>query len=285
MSYILTHMGGVEQIMDAPRIGYFGKNGSNSQIAAENMHRGELRGYPSIPALFKAVADEELEHAVVPIENSVEGSVGITNDLLYRENLFISAEYYMKITHCLIARPEVEKREIRTVLSHPQALGQCSSYISQNGFETLPFADTASAVSALSDERYAESAAIAGARAASIYGMRVLEHDIGDFKDNYTRFISLSGESGRMRKDVPMKASIVVSLEDTPGSLMRALEIFSRHGVNLTRVESRPVKFSPWKYIFFMDAQITSESTASLEELRSSSLNYKFLGFYPASKL
>lgn len=264
-----------------PEIGYFGREGSNTQQAAEQMYSGSLHGYPTIPDVFRAVMKGEVDAAVVPIENSVEGSVGITNDLLYRDDLYITGEYYMKITHCLIARPGTARESIRTVISHPQALGQCSTYIAENRLTAIPFPDTASAVSALGESRYAGAAAIASERAAEIYSMEILERDMGDFPDNYTRFVSLSREPGKFISGRRMKVSVVVSLENRPGSLMKALEIFHRHGVNLTRIESRPVKFSPWKYIFFLDAEMSPEKASTLEELEKNSLSYKFLGVYP----
>lgn len=267
-------------------IGYFGKEGSNTHHAASMMYRGNFRGFPSIQSLFHAVNEGMVNLGVAPIENSIEGSVGATNDQLYRDNLFITGEFYSRITHCLIGRPGSSRDSIRKVISHPQALGQCSQYLEKTGFEPIQFQDTASAVSSLSDPAYSGFAAIGSRSTAELYGMEVLEDDIGDYQDNHTRFITVSRDrySGK-EPETGMKASIVVSLDDSPGSLRSILDIYSRNGVNLTRIESRPVKFSPWKYIFFLDSVYGQEGRQVLLEIEKSSMSYKLLGIYPMARL
>lgn len=245
------------------------------------MLEGSFIGYPSIPSLFNAVSRGEIGIGVAPIENSVEGSVGATNDQLYRDDLRISGELYTKITHCLIAPYGTDIGKIRKVISHPQALGQCSCYIEKMGFDPVGFQDTASAVASLSDPSYSGYAAIGNRMSARLYGMDILQDDIGDFSDNYTRFISVTRSNLKPDVGARMKASVVLSLEDSPGSLKKALEIYSSHGVNLTRIESRPVKFSPWKYIFFLDSEYSQGSDILFRELERNSLSFKLLGVYP----
>lgn len=268
------------------RIGYFGKEGSNTHHAATVMYSGRFKSFPSIASLFRAVGEDEIDRGVAPIENSVEGSVGATNDQLYRDSLHIVAEHYEKITHCLIALPGTEIQKVSRVISHPQALGQCSKYIERAGMEPVQFQDTASAVSSLADPMYKGYAAIGTKMAADLYGMEILDEDIGDFKENYTRFISVSKET-EMAHEEPgrRKASMVVSLEDRPGSLKEVLEIFGSHGINLTRIESRPVKFSPWKYIFFLDSVYSPECEGAFREIESMSNSFRLLGIYPMAGL
>lgn len=250
------------------------------------MYDGNFTGYTSIQSLFIAVSGGEVDYGVVPIENSVEGSVGITNDLLYHEDLFIVAESYSRIIHSLIARPGTRISEIEGVISHPQALGQCSSILLKLGVKTVPFPDTATAVSALSENRYSKYAAIGSEKSAGLYGMEILQHDVGDFHDNYTRFVSVAKEMGAgTTKPGERKASIVVSLDHRPGSLKEILEIFSNYGINLTRIESRPVKFSPWRYIFFMDCVFTDASKKAFGEIEKKSSSFKLLGIYPMAEL
>lgn len=271
---------------NSPRIGYFGKEGSNTEYAAKEMYRGEFRGFSSIQSVFQAVKSGDIDYGVVPIENSVEGSVGITNDLLYRDEVYIVGELYSKITHCLIVRPGTGLESVKNVISHPQALGQCSEYIFKMGLNTMPFPDTASAVASLAEVRYSSYAAIGSERTAALYGMEVLARDIGDFPDNHTRFVSISRTvAKRSAEGIQLKASIVVSLDHRPGSLNGILEIFSRNGINLTRIESRPVKFSPWRYIFFLDAIYRNEYETVFAEIREKSSTYKLLGIYPAAVL
>ena len=267
------------------RIAYFGKEGSNTQQAAMRMFGGscDFEGCTSIQKVFSAVEEGKASHGVVPIENSVEGTVGLTNDLLYRSNLCITGESYLKIMHCLIARPGTALEGMRHVISHPQALGQCSEFLSSHGLEGIPFADTASSVSALSREEYSGYGAIAAREAASIYGMEVLLEDVGDFRDNYTRFVSISREPNDAISTAKTKASVVVSVDHKPGSLKEVLEIYHRYGINLTKIESRPVKHSPWRYIFFLDSQGTPDDEAAFRELQQKCLEYKFLGRYPTA--
>lgn len=267
-------------------IGYFGKEGSYTESAARSLYTGNFSSYPSIQDLFSAVAHGEINCGVVPIENSVEGSVGLTNDLLYHEDLFIVAETYSRISHSLITRPGLETKDIEGIISHPQALGQCSSIIQMLGVKTVPFPDTASAVASLSEARYASYAAIGSERSAELYGMKVLEHDVGDFRDNYTRFVSVASQMDSLDAGKGnRKTSIVVSLDHRPGSLKEILEIFSDHRINLTRIESRPVKFSPWRYIFFLDSVYTDRSEVALSEISEKSSSFKLLGIYPMAEL
>ncbi len=267
------------------RVGYFGREGSNTQNAAMKMF-GEnciYESFPSIQKIFRAVEEENINQAVVPIENSVEGTVGLTNDMLYRSSLYITGESYQKITHCLIVKPGTALEDVRKVISHPQALGQCSDFIYRHNLEGIPFPDTASSVAALSREEYSGYAAIATSEAAHIYGMQVLLEDIGDFSDNYTRFVSISKVQNINGPNEKTKVSVVVSVDHRPGSLKEVLEIYFRYGINLTKIESRPVKFAPWRYIFFLDSTGTPDDEKALRELEEKCLAYKFLGRYPSS--
>lgn len=269
---------------DSIRIGYFGREGSNTHQAALKMFPEPCmyESMTSIQKLFRAVVDGILDHGVVPIENSVEGTVGLTDDLLYRSSLFITGESYMKITHCLIVKPGTGLEALKYVISHPQALGQCSDFISEHNLEAIPFSDTASSVVALSREEYSGYAAIATGEAAALYGMEVLLEDIGDFKDNYTRFASISRKQNTLING-RSKVSVMVSVEHRPGSLKEVLEVYHKYGINLTKIESRPVKHSPWRYIFFLDSQGTENDGDAFKELEERCPDYKFLGRYLSS--
>ena len=268
------------------KIGYFGKEGSNTHFAASQMHKGDFVGFPSIQSLFHAVTDGAVDIGVAPIENSVEGTVGATNDQLYRDSLFITGELYTRITHCLIVYPGTKIDSVRKVISHPQALGQCSLYLNRMGFEAISYQDTASAVASLSNPEHRGFGAIGSEMTAKLYGMEILENDIGDFQDNHTRFISISREMhSPANPEGRMKASIVVSLEDSPGSLKGILDIYGRNGINLKRIESRPVKFSPWKYIFFLDSEYVPAHADVFREIEERSMSYKMLGIYPMARL
>lgn len=269
---------------ETTRIGYFGREGSNTQYAAIGMFgaSSRLASYGSIQQIFRAVAEGELVHGVVPIENSVEGTVGLTNDMLYRSTLYITGEIYRKITHCLVGRPGKRLVDIRNVISHPQALGQCSDFLQGHGMQGVPFTDTASSVAALASDRYSGYGAIATREAASIYGMEILLENVGDFSDNYTRFVSISREMAKSTTG-RNKVSVVVSVDNRPGSLQEVLEIYSKHGLNLSRIESRPVKHLPWSYIFFLDSMGMEGDDVALMELEEKCNEYRLLGKYNSS--
>lgn len=268
------------------KIGYLGIKGSNSEAVASSAYDGDLQGYRTIPSLFRALSSGQAKKCVIPIENSVEGPVGITNDMLYRDDVCIVAEHYRKITHCLISRPGNDISDIDTVISHPQAIGQCSTFIEDHDLKAIPFPDTATSVASLEDEKYRNCAAIADERAAGIYGMKILERDIGDFKENFTRFVTVEKGSWKIPETGnDLKMSVVASASDSPGSLMRILKVYSSYGINLTKIESRPVKFEPWNYIFFLDSECGSDIsgvTAALQEITDL---FKVIGVYPRAGL
>lgn len=264
------------------QVGYLGIKGSNSEAVASAAYGENLQGYSTIPAMFHALIAEKTDRCVVPIENSVEGSVGITNDLLYREEVRIVAEHYRKITHSLIAFPGTRIEDIEAVISHPQATGQCSTFIENHGFRVIPFPDTATSVASLSDKNYRNFAAIGDARAARIYGMEVLSENIGDYSENFTRFVSLEKGSWMVPENRNnLKLSVVAASSDRPGSLMRILNAYSTLGINLTKIESRPLKFEPWNYIFFLDSESGNSLPDLMEALRSATNDFKILGVYP----
>ena len=270
--------------MSASKIGYLGTPGTYSEAAAMKMHSGEFTGFRTIPDLFNAVIAGTVDISVVPIENSVEGSVGITSDLLFRNDVYITGETYLKISHCLISSDEMTTDRVKIILSHPQALGQCARFISKGSYEVIPFPDTVTAVVGVRDRIYPNAAAIASERAAEIHGMKILERNIGDFDENYTRFVSLSSKENTSGKVLGSKTSIVVSVDNKPGSLLKALEVFYRYGINISKIESRPVRFTPWNYIFFLDFGTIEDQDAAMDELRKKVLSYKLLGKYPSNQ-
>ena len=270
--------------MSASKIGYLGTPGTYSEAAAMKMHSGEFTGFRTIPDLFNAVIAGTVDISVVPIENSVEGSVGITSDLLFRNDVYITGETYLKISHCLISSDEMTTDRVKIILSHPQALGQCARFISKGSYEVIPFPDTVTAVVGVRDRIYPNAAAIASERAAQIHGMKILERNIGDFDENYTRFVSLSSKENTSGKVLGSKTSIVVSVDNKPGSLLKALEVFYRYGINISKIESRPVRFTPWNYIFFLDFGTIEDQDAAMDELRKKVLSYKLLGKYPSNQ-
>jgi prephenate dehydratase len=223
--------------------------------------------------VFEAVVNGTVDGAVLPIENSLHGSVAEHYDLLLAQPVRIARESLMRIRHNLIARPGVAVKDIRRVISHPVALSQCRNWLAARPqFEVGNFYDTAGSVKHLMAEGLSDTAGIAPELAARQYGAQVLIAGIEDHAENYTRFHLLLREpplratgwlTGMGGSEGSNKASVAFSVEHRPGSLVRALEEFARAGVNLTKIESRPVPGMPWEYVFFVDLRF--EAAAQID--------------------
>jgi prephenate dehydratase/chorismate mutase/prephenate dehydratase len=230
--------------------------------------------------VFSGVKNGQLDFGVVPVENSLGGAVAQVNDLLVETELKIVGEIKVPIHHCLLTLPETDHREIKVVYSHPQALSQCRGFISRNKLEARPYYDTAGAAMMISNERPAAAAAIASKLCADIYGLEVLKENIEDHESNLTRFLVLSREKS---KEKGSKCSIVFSTVHKSGALFRVLKVFSDGGINLTRIESRPIVKDPGKFGFLLDFQGSDEDGKvidALEKVKKETSMYKFLGCY-----
>src|SRR5712692_1217430 len=243
-------------------IAFQGERGAFSEEAVIKEFGAEANPLPlpTLPKVFESVEKGGSDFAVVPIENSLEGSVNETYDLLLDTRLKVTGEVKLRIHHCLIARPQSSLAGIRTVYSHPQALAQCRRTLSKLGAEVRPFYDTAGSVKFVAESSDLSIAAVASLRAAQIYGMKVLASGIEDLKRNYTRFLVL-----RRSPVGPVmgegKTSLIFSTRHRPGTLYKALGAFAEQRVNLTKIESRPTKHTPWEYYFYIDLEGTTTST------------------------
>lgn len=267
-----------------------GERGSNSHIAALQMLGSEVRIVPcSLSAeVVAAVLSGEVDGAVLPIENSLHGSVAEHYDLLLENPLRIDGEGLLRIEHNLIAAPGIRLEDLRTLLSHPVALSQCRAFLASfRQARALPFYDTAGSVRHVMAERLRDTAGIAPKLAAEIYGGEVLIANIEDHHENFTRFHLLRQAQ---TPDLPSgteanKLSVAFALEHRPGTLVRALEALAAVGANLTKIESRPVRGRPWEYVFFIDLRFeggTMAETALAALTRHCSL-VKELGRYHAA--
>ncbi|MFM9042836.1 MAG: prephenate dehydratase [bacterium] len=279
-----------------PTVAYLGPRGTYSEEAVDQiMERLGVADYEPLPrsSIFDslaAVAQGEADRAVVPFENSLEGSVTATLDALAvgTEGLEIIGTHEMAITHCLVALAELPLQEISVVLSHPQATGQCSAFLRRElaQAEVRAAASTAEAVRLVA-EHGAPWAAIGSRSAARIYECSVLEDEIEDESVNVTRFglISRAGEVDRVESD-RWGTSLVFSEmgEDHPGALAGALTVFSSRGINLTRIQSQPIRGDLGRYMFFLDLEGSTETEAIAEavtELEGMAESVKVLGSYP----
>ena len=214
--------------------------------------RVDARPYPDFYSAFVAVERDEVSHAVVPIENSIEGSVTQVNDLLLDHDLTIVGEVIVPVKHCLMAREGATTESIKEVFSHPQALGQCRKFLQNHpGWRTIASYDTAGSARMVSESGRTDVAAIASRRAAAVYGLKILKEDIQSEDANFTRFFVLEKNPGPV--EGANKTSIVFATKNAPGALHRCLGEFASRGVNLSKLESRPRRNKPWVYVFYAD--------------------------------
>lgn len=244
--------------MKRDRIAFQGELGAFSQIAVRQLlgERAEAVPCASFELMFKSLAEGRVDGAMVPIENTLHGSVHENYDHLLRFELPIVAETSVRIIHNLIAAPGVAARGVKRVFSHPVALNQCLNFFAAHpGVEKVPYYDTAGSVKMLAEEKPADAAAIASALAAELYGCRILKRSIEDDKENYTRFFLLRKKAARNGKAGKRgwKTSLVFTTKNVPGSLFRALSAFALRDLSLSKIESRPFKGRRWEYLFYLD--------------------------------
>jgi len=270
------------------KIAFQGERGAYSEEAAIRFFNQEIDFVPcrEISTVFNIVEAGIADYGVVPIENSIEGSVNETYDLLLSTGLKVSGEIYLKVSHCLISHPDADPKNIKKVISHPQALAQCRIYLMGKKLESIPSYDTAGSVKKILEEKLLDTAAIASERAAEIYQMKIIDKEIEDYGRNYTRFLVLGREDAEPTGED--KTSIIFSLPHIPGSLYYTLEEFAARNINLTKIESRPTKHRPFEYYFYVDFEGHRKTPLIQETLNAISkkaLLLKVLGSYPKAKI
>jgi chorismate mutase/prephenate dehydratase len=266
------------------KVAFQGEKGAYSETAVYTFFgkTAEVQPCRDFKDVFESVEKQEAKFGVVPIENSLEGSVNQTYDLFLKYDLKVRGEVVVKIEHCLIANPNTKLEAVKAVYSHPQALAQCRNFLEKSGWELIPTYDTAGSVKMLKEKGLKNAAAVASERAAELYEMKILARDIADNPENYTRFFVLGKEDApKTGKD---KTSIIFAAAHKPGSLYNALGEFAKRGINLTKIESRPTKQTPWEYNFYLDFEgHRSEPRCAevLDALRKYAAFVKILGSYP----
>ena len=269
--------------MATQRVAFQGEPGAYGEMAAlDYFPRAKLLPAKSFQNVFEILESGRADFAVVPIENSIEGSINETYDLLFKTSMVVYGEIHQRIRHCLIVNPGIDESNIRCVYSHPQALAQCRIYLQKKGLEPVPTYDTAGAVKLIKQEKMMEAAAIASKRAANLYGMKILEEGIEDKKNNYTRFLVLS-KAHAPKPTGHDGTSIIFSVRHIPGALYSILEEFAKRRINLTKIESRPTKEVPWEYNFYVDFEGHSHDKEVKELIRAlekKTLFIKILGSY-----
>ena len=271
------------------KIAYLGEIGAYSEKAAINYFGTEavLIPHESFHQIFQSVEDKQVDYGLVPIENSLAGSIHQNYDLLLHNNLSIIGEQYLRIRHCLIVHPNAQIADIKKIISHPQALAQCDRYIRQLPISsTEPTYNTAGSVKMISEGSDQSVAAIASKRAAKVYGMKIIAEGIEDNPANFTRFIALATEP--IQPNDNTKTSIVFSLNNEPGALFKALSVFALRDIDMTKIESRPQVGKVWEYLFYIDfigSVLDQPAERALEHLKEYALMLRVLGSYSQHKL
>jgi prephenate dehydratase len=270
------------------RIAIQGEPGSFSHEAAMKLVTDAVIVPCSLSAdAFAAVAEGSADAAVIPIENSLAGSVSEHFDLLLAHDVKVERETLLRIRHNLIAISGTSTSDIDRVFSHPVALAQCRRFLANHpNMESFAFYDTAGSVKQLVELRDRHAAAIASEAAAHYYGAQILNAGIEDNPENYTRFFLIRRTRDAVTAPNANKLSLAFSLENRPGSLVAALSELAELGTNLTKIESRPVQGKPWEYIFYVDCQLHSpeESQRAIEVLAPHCAMIKELGRYPEAQ-
>jgi chorismate mutase / prephenate dehydratase len=268
-------------------VAFQGEPGAYSEQAAIRFFGPSTKGVPreTLDGAFEAVQNGEAPFAIVPVENSLEGSITRAYDLLLDSPLMICGEIELRISHCLIAMEHATIDTIKYVYSHPQALGQSRNFLSHLKAEIVPASDTAGSVKMIKEQGKLDSAAVASARAAELYGMQILAKEIEDNPHNFTRFFVLSKEDSPPTGND--KTSIVFTLKHKPGALYDCLREFAERKINLTKLESRPTRHQVWEYNFYMDFSGHREEKSIMEALKAleeHAVFVKILGSYPKAR-
>ena len=260
-------------------IAFQGEHGAYGEVASREWNR-DLIPFPcnTFADVFDGVQSGLYEYGIVPVENTLGGSVSQVNQLLINTDLHVAGAVELLVHHCLLALPGTDHREIRTVYSHPQALSQCRQFLSRNKLEPVQYSDTAGAAKMLAEKRPKRSAAIASRLAANLYHLEIIKEKIEDLDRNMTRFLVLSRKENREEGD---KCSIVFATEHKAGTLFSVLHSFAKKNISLTRIESIPNE--PGDYAFFLDFEGSNKNdkvVEALKEVKKITTSFRLMGCY-----
>ena len=280
------------RIMNGMRVTYSGTEGAFAHAAARRMFpEAELVAFPGFKEAYEAVERGEYDCAVLPLENSYAGEVGTVMDLLFSGDLYVNQVIDMPIVENLIGCEGATLESVRTVISHPQALEQCARYIQRRGYETRTYSNTALAAQYVRELNDPTVAAIAADEASSIFGLKVLDSEINDSKNNTTRFATFSRSpnkpvSGVKREDENF--ILVFTVQNEAGALAQTLNIIGAHGYNMRSLRSRPMKDLRWNYFFYIEAEgniNTEDGNDMIRELTAICAKLKLVGTYYANNV
>ncbi len=275
------------------KVSFQGELGAFSQVALHQLtgDNSEPVALPTFQEVFESVAIGKCDAAVIPIENTLHGSIHENYDHLLHFGLAIQGETFVRIVHNLIACPGVRSSAIRRIYSHPVALNQCRLFFDKHPeYERIPFYDTAGSVKMILEKALPDAAAIASAAAAGIYGAKILKKSIEDDRANFTRFFLLEPPQKKLKPaDVTKKykTSLVFTVKNVPGALFKCLSAFALRDLNMTKIESRPLRGKPWEYLFYLDFLGHQEDTVAknaLNHLAELADMLRVQGCYPVAR-
>jgi chorismate mutase/prephenate dehydratase len=272
-------------------VAYQGTEGAFSHQAAfrhfeERYTQVDCYGYDTFQQAAEAVEKGDVDYAILPIENTTAGSINETYDILGQEKLHIVGEEALRIIHCLLVIEEVPLERIRRILSHPQALAQCSRFLSHmHRCRVESYLDSAMSAKKVLEDGDLSQAAIAGSYAAQLYGLKVLKRDIANQSENFTRFVIVGPEAIRCDLQIPCKTSLLMVTTHDKGALINCLNVLGDYDIRMTKLESRPKPNEPWKYMFYLDIEGNAgdpDIAEALSEMEKRASSLKVLGCYPA---
>ncbi|NJL94538.1 MAG: prephenate dehydratase [Anaerolineae bacterium] len=274
--------------MSNPIVAFQGEPGAYSQEAAQTHFGSQVQtlACESFQAIFEAIRSGQATNGILPVENALAGTVAQTYELLMEYDFRVQGEVILPIHHNLMVPPGTALEDIQRVRSHPQALAQCAHYLRRRGWQPVASYDTAGAAQELAANPVLHTAVLASRLAAELYQLTILESSVEDEPHNSTRFFVLGTEDIAPTPGEPTKTSLVFTFRDRAGALFGCLSAFAQHNINLTKIESRPVRGRAWQYWFFLDFEgYWSEPAveAALVELLRQATFVKILGSYPAS--
>jgi prephenate dehydratase len=235
------------------RLAYQGEPGAYSEAAALQFGGADTETLPcrTFDDVFDAVVKRRATHGVLPLENSIGGTIHRNYDLLLEHELPITGEVELDVVHCLLALPGTTLPDVKVVYSHPQALAQCERYLKDLGVAVEAVYDTAGGAKLVAEQKRPDAAALASRRAAEVFGLAVLQEAVQDYEFNITRFAIIGG----LPAPDANKTTIVFALPSTPGALFKALSVFALRDINMTKLESRPMRGRPWEYLFYVEVE------------------------------
>lgn len=274
-----------DRLMEGMKVAYCGTEGAFAHIATCKLFPTARKvAFGDFESAYLAVTNGECDSAVLPVENSYNGEVGNVTDLMFSGSLYVNGMTELAVTQDLLALPDATISDIKKVLSHPQALGQCRDYLKEKGFEQLEYTNTALAAKYVSETDDKSIAAIASAEAAEIFGLKVLERNINASRSNTTRFAVFSkSENKHALKEMGVHTVLLFTVRNEAGALAKAIDVIGKHGFNMRTIRSRPMKELLWQYYFYVEAEgniHTDEGKAMMEELHNYCDKLKSIGTY-----